>query len=133
MPLIVASGGNAGAQAATLMVRAIATGQAHAHDWARLLAKELAVSLALGVTMGLVIWGIGAIRGGAGVGIAVALSMVCVVIVGSTIGMMLPFLLNRLKLDPAAASAPLITSIADIVGVLIYFSIATAILGLPAP
>jgi magnesium transporter len=58
--------------------------------------------------------------------------MVCVVVAGSLVGMTLPFLLSRLKLDPAAASAPLITSIADVVGVLIYFSIATTVLMMPA-
>ncbi len=131
MPLIVASGGNAGAQASTLMVRAIATGEARPQDLAHLLAKETAVSAALGVTMGLAIWGVGAIQGGTEIGIAVALSMVCVVVVGSLFGMVLPFLLHRLRLDPAAASAPLVTSIADILGVLIYLAIATAILDLP--
>lgn len=129
LPLIVASGGNAGAQAATLMVRAIATGEARPRDWVRLLGKELLVSVALGITMGLAIWGVGLIRGGAGVGAAVALAMVSVVVVGSLIGMLLPFLLHRLRLDPAAASAPLVTSIADIVGVLVYLGIATALLG----
>jgi magnesium transporter len=58
----------------------------------------------------------------------VALSMVCVVTFGSMVGMVLPFVLARLKFDPATASAPLITSIADICGILIYFSLATAIL-----
>ena len=58
--------------------------------------------------------------------------MVLIVIVGSLIGMCLPFLLSRLKFDPATASAPLVTSIADASGVLVYFGIATAVLGLPA-
>lgn len=132
LPLIIDSSGNAGSQAATLMVRALATGEAQLRDWARLLGKELTVSTALGVTMGLVIWGVGVVRAGAEVGLVVALSMVCVVVVGSLIGMTLPFLLSRLGLDPATASAPLITSIADVVGVLIYFSIATAVLMMPA-
>jgi len=57
--------------------------------------------------------------------------MQIVVIIGSLIGMSLPFLLSKLKMDPASASAPLITSIADIIGVLVYFSIATMILDLP--
>lgn len=132
LPLIIASGGNAGAQAATLMVRALATGEVQMRDWAWLLGKELFVALALGLTMGLVIWGVGVIRGGLEIGLVVALSMVCVVVAGSLVGMTLPFLLSRLKLDPATASAPLITSIADVVGVLIYFSIATTVLMMPA-
>nr|WP_282571392.1 magnesium transporter [Methylonatrum kenyense] len=132
LPLIVDSGGNAGSQSATLMVRALATGDVRMKDWLRLWGKELGVATALGLTMGLAVSTIGLWRGGPEVAIVVALAMVCVVIVGSMIGMLLPFLLTRMKLDPATASAPLITSIADICGIMIYFSIATAVLTLPA-
>ncbi len=132
LPLIVDSGGNAGSQSATLMVRALAIGDVRPKDWLRLWGKELGVAAALGITMGLAVWGLGLWRGGPEVGTVVALAMVCVVIFGSMIGMVLPFLLERLKFDPATASAPLITSIADICGILIYFSIATAVLTLPA-
>ena len=59
--------------------------------------------------------------------------MLLVVVAGSVVGMSLPFLLSRFKLDPAASSAPLITSIADGVGVIVYFTLATVMLGLPAP
>jgi magnesium transporter len=72
-------------------------------------------------------------RGGPEIALVVALTMQIVVIIGSLIGMSLPFLLSKLKMDPAAASAPLITSIADIIGVLVYFSIATVVLDLPMP
>ncbi len=129
LPLIVDSGGNAGSQSATLMVRALATGDVRMKDWLRLWGKELAVATGLGVTMAVAVWGIGLWRGGAEVAMVVSLAMVMVVIVGSMIGMLLPFLLTRMNLDPATASAPLITSIADICGILIYFSIATVLLG----
>jgi len=132
LPLIVDSGGNAGAQSSTLMVRALATGDVRPRDWLRLWGKELGVAIALGVTMGIAVWGLGLWRGGADVGTVVALSMVLVVVFGSMIGMVLPFALTRFGFDPATASAPLITSIADIGGILIYFSIATAILTVPA-
>jgi magnesium transporter len=125
LPLLIGSAGNAGAQAATLMVRALATGDVERRDWLALLGRELAVAAAIGVTMAAAVSIIGFYRGGVDVGIVVAASMVIVVIIGSVIGMSLPFLLNRLDLDPATASAPLVTSIADIAGVLIYFSIAT--------
>src|SRR5699024_11277177 len=69
-------------------------------------------------------------RGGMDIAIVVALTMTLIVIVGSLIGMSLPFIFRKLKLDPATASAPLITSIADIVGVLIYFGIAAWFLNL---
>ncbi len=61
-------------------------------------------------------------------GLAVAISMVLVVVMASMFGMVLPFALNRFGLDPASASAPLITSVADVFGILIYFSVATAVL-----
>lgn len=118
LPLLIASSGNAGAQSATLMVRGLATGDVQGRDWLRLLGKEL-VSL------------LGMYRAGAQVAVVVAVTMVAVVLVGSLIGLGLPLLLNRFGIDPAVASAPLVTSIADIAGVLIYFSFASWYLGLP--
>ncbi|WP_445004002.1 magnesium transporter [Halomonas mongoliensis] len=132
LPLLVDSSGNAGAQAATLMVRGMATGEVRRSDWARLLSREVAVALALGLTMALCILGIGTLRAGPEIASVVAISMVLVVLMGSLIGMLLPLALERLGLDPATASAPLVTSLADIVGVVLYFALATAMLGLPA-
>lgn len=129
LPLLIGSAGNAGAQSSTLMVRAMATGDVRGRDWLRMAAKELGVSGALALTMAAAVSVIAIFRGGVEVGIVVALTMVVVVVVGSLVGMSLPFLLSRLDLDPATASAPLVTSIADITGVLIYFSIATWVLG----
>ena len=86
------------------------------------------VALLLGVVMAIAVSVLGVIRGGAEIALVVSMTMVCVVMVGSLIGMSLPFALSRMKLDPATASAPLITSIADAAGVLIYFGIATAML-----
>lgn len=125
LPLLIASAGNAGSQAATLMIRALATGDVRTRDWFRLLGKEAAVSAVLGGTMALAAAAIGAYRGGSEVAVVVAATMVLVVVIGSLVGMSLPFLLNRLRLDPATASAPLVTSIADITGVLVYLSIAS--------
>lgn len=129
LPLLIASAGNAGSQAATLMIRAMATGDVRARDWFRLLGREAAVAGVLGVTMAAAVAAIGLFRGGAGVAVVVAATMVLVVLIGSLIGMSLPFLLNRLRLDPATASAPLVTSIADITGVVVYLSIASWYLG----
>ncbi|QGG46807.1 magnesium transporter [Heliorestis convoluta] len=129
LPLLIDSGGNAGSQSATLMVRALATGDVKLRDWTRFLGKEVAVASLMGLAMGLAVATIGIFRAGPEVAVVVALTMVVVVLVGSVIGMSLPFALSRLRLDPATASAPLITSIADIAGVLIYFSIATWYLG----
>ena len=128
LPLLIGSGGNAGAQSATLMVRALATGDVGLRDWLRMLGKELAVSGALGITMAVAASLIGIVRAPE-VTWVVASTMFVIVIVGSLMGMSMPFLLTRLGFDPATASAPLITSLADIVGVIIYFSIAAWYLG----
>ncbi|MCH8553052.1 MAG: magnesium transporter [Natronospirillum sp.] len=132
LPLLVDSSGNAGSQAATLMVRGLATGDVRLADWGRHFGRELLVAGSLGLTMALAVSVLGVIRGGPDIALVVASSMIVVVVMGSLIGMSLPFLLNRLGWDPATASAPLVTSIADAVGVLIYFTIATMVLGLPA-
>ena len=128
LPLLIGSGGNAGAQAATLMVRGMATGDVGVKDWSTLLGRELLVAGALGLTMALAVAPIGVMRGGEAVAMVVAMSMVTIVLFGSLLGMCLPFVLNRLGWDPATASAPLVTTLIDASGVLIYFSIATAIL-----
>lgn len=133
LPLLIASSGNAGAQSATLMVRALATGDVVLKDWTGMLLRELAVAALLGATMALAVAGIGFWRGGSQIALIVTLTMLVVVIAGSIVGMTLPFLLSRFSLDPAASSAPLITSIADGVGVIVYFTLATVMLGLPAP
>ncbi|WP_019015361.1 magnesium transporter [Elioraea tepidiphila] len=128
LPLLIDSGGNAGSQSATLMVRALATGEARLGDWARMLGREVSVAGLLGLTMAGAVSILGLVRGGPEIAVIVAMTMVCVVLVGSVIGLSLPFLLTKMKLDPATASAPLITSIADATGVLIYFAIASALL-----
>lgn len=132
LPLLIGSSGNAGSQAATLMVRALATGDVMLKDWGKMLGREVLIAVLLGLTMALAVSGIGWYRGGPGVAVAVALTMVLVVVVGSLIGMSLPFILSRFKLDPATASAPLVTTLADAAGVFIYFGVATMIL-FPTP
>lgn len=124
LPLLIDSGGNAGAQSATLMVRALATGEVALKDWAKLVGKEVFIALLLGITMAAAVSLVAGVRAPE-IAVIVAVSMVCIVLVGSVFGLLLPFIFTRLKLDPAAASAPLITSVSDISGVIIYFSIAT--------
>ncbi len=128
LPLLIGSGGNAGAQAATLMVRGMATGDVGVKDWGKLLGRELLVAGSLGLTMAIAVTPIGIMRGGNEVAFVVATSMITIVLFGSLLGMCLPFVLERFKLDPATASAPLVTTLIDASGVVIYFSIATAVL-----
>src|SRR5690606_36472267 len=131
LPILIASGGYAGSQSATLMVRALATGEIGMSDWGRVLGRELVVAVLLGLSMVAAIAIIGVVRGGREIALVIALSMILIVIVGSLIGMVLPFLLSPFNMDPATASTPLVTSIAEATGVLIYFSIANAILVMP--
>lgn len=132
IPLLIDSGGNTGAQSATLMVRALATGDIHLKRWARAIRKELLVGALLGVTMGGLSFLLGAFRAEPGLGLKIGFvigsSMILIIIVANIIGAVLPFLLTKLKLDPAVASSPLITSLADAAGLLIYFGVATAVL-----
>jgi magnesium transporter len=130
LPLLIASGGNAGTQSATLMVRALATGDVRPADFGKLLSREVVVALTLGITMAVAVSMIGVWRGGPEIALVVALAMVSIVLMGALIGMCLPFIFAKFNRDPAAASGPLVTSIADVLGVLIYFTIAAQLLGL---
>ena len=129
LPLLIDSAGNAGSQSATLMIRSMAIGDVKTSDWYKLVWKEAIVSLLLGITMAMVVSAVASFRAPEIV-LVVAITMLLIVLIGSLIGLLLPFLFTKLKLDSAIASAPLITSIADICGVLIYFSVASKILGI---
>lgn len=130
MPLVIASGGNCGAQSATLMVRAIATGDLELSNWLMAVGKELVVGGLLGIVMALIAAGAGQLYGGdSKLTLIVGLSMVAIVFVANGFGALLPFALSRFNIDPAAASSPLITSIMDVLGLIIYFSIAVLVLG----
>jgi magnesium transporter len=129
LPMLIGSAGNAGSQSATLVIRAMAVGDVHASDWLRLLGREFGVANALGASMAVAVALVAFYHGGPQVMIVVAATMACVVVAGSLVGLSLPFVLQRFRLDPATASAPLVTSVADISGVLIYFSIAHWVLG----
>lgn len=129
LPLLIDSGGNAGSQSATLMIRAMAMGDVQPKDWIKLLGKELLVSLLLGITMAIGVSMVASFRAPEII-LVLAITMTLVVVVGSVVGMLLPFIFTKLKIDPATASAPLITSISDITGVFIYFTVASKILGL---
>ena len=110
------------------MVRGMATGDVGVKDWGKLLGRELLVAGSLGITMAIAVTPIGIMRGGEELAMVVALSMVTIVLFGSLLGMCLPFVLERFKVDPATASAPLGTTLIDASGVVIYFSIATLLL-----
>jgi magnesium transporter len=128
IPLLIGTGGNAGAQAATLMVRELATGDIDFKDWLQILWKEIRDGAMLGATMAVAGFVLGFWRGGPKVGLVISLTMLILLFLANIVGILLPFVLVRLKLDPAVASNPLITTLADSMGLLIYFSVATAVL-----
>lgn len=128
LPLLIDSGGNAGSQSATLMIRYLALGEIKISDWYKLIGREVLVSFLLGITMAAAIAAVASFRAPEII-IVVAIAMVLNVMLGSLIGLLLPFIFTKLKIDPATASAPLVTSLSDICGVLIYFSIAAKYLG----
>ena len=137
VPLIISSGGNAGSQATSLVIRAMAIGDVRLRDWWRVLRRELMAGMALGCVLAtialcrILLWpGKEKIYGEHYllVGVTVACSLVGVVLFGSIAGAMLPFLLRRLGFDPAAASAPFVATLVDVTGLVIYFTIAYQVL-----
>ena len=129
LPVLVDTAGNAGSQSATLIIRALALGTVKMKDWLFMLGKELIVASLLGLVMGAGISIMGFIRGNAHIAKVVVVSMFVNVIIGSLIGVLLPFIFTKLKKDPATASTPLITTLADIIGTAVYLTIATIMLG----
>jgi len=137
IPLVISSGGNSGSQASTLVIRAMAMEEVRLRDWARVLRREVAAGLLLGVLLGVigllrvVLWPGRVSAFGEHfflVGLTVAVSLVWIVLWGAVAGAMLPFLLRRLGFDPASASAPFVSTLVDVTGLVIYFSVATALL-----
>jgi magnesium transporter len=137
IPLIISSGGNSGSQASTLVIRALAMGEVRLRDWWRVFVRELGTSFLLGAILGLigllriVLWPTRESLYGEHfllIGYTVAVSLVWIVVWGSIAGSMLPFVLHRLGLDPASASAPFVATLVDVTGLVIYFSVATMFL-----
>jgi magnesium transporter len=137
VPLIISSGGNSGSQASTLMVRAMALGEVRLGHVLRVLRRELGAGVVLGAilaTIGMVrilVWQ--SLFGTYGehaalIAVTVGLSLVGVVTWGTVSGSMLPFVLRRLRFDPASASAPFVATLVDVSGLVIYFSVAQVVL-----
>lgn len=132
IPLIIASGGNAGAQSSTLIIRALAVGEMAPRDWLRVLVRELAIGLSIGVALGAIGFAraffLGESIEPARIAGAVGLAILAVVTLGATIGSLLPLGIRRLGFDPAVSSTPFIASLIDVLGLLVYFALARFIL-----
>lgn len=137
MPVIMSSGGNSGSQASTLIIQAMAMGEVTLRDWWLVMRREIISGLLLGIILG----ALGFFRiafeevfltayGDAWYlyGLAIGASLVGVVLWGSLVGSMLPFILRRCGADPASSSAPFVATIVDVTGLVIYFSFASLIL-----
>src|SRR5262245_11273806 len=142
IPLIISSGGNSGSQATTLVIRAMALGEVTLRDWWRVIRREVAAGLTLGCMLGtigisrILLWQAVALATDKDlygqhyllVAMTVGASLVGVVLFGTLAGAMLPFVLRRLGLDPASASAPFVATLVDVTGLIIYFTVASIVL-----
>ena len=129
IPLLIGTGGNTSSQAATLIIRALATGELTIKKWFTVLRKELFVGILLGLALGFILYlGGKFLVVGSEIGLVVGISVFLIVIWANLIGSLLPILLFRLNLDPAIISNPLLSTLLDITGLVIYFSIASFIL-----
>lgn len=136
VPLCLSTGGNSGAQAATLITRSLAVGEVTLGGWWRVLRHELLMGIVLGLTLG----AIGFVRasltpasvlGGVDrwlMAWVIAQSVACICLWGSLVGAMLPLIFRRLGADPAYASSPFVSTFVDVTGITIYFTIAQAYL-----
>ena len=134
IPLIMSSGGNSGSQASTLIIQAMALNELSIKDWWRVMRRELLTGFLLGLILGLIgllrisIWqNLHIFDYGEHwkiIALTISCSLIGIVLWGSLMGSMLPILLKRLKLDPAASSAPFVATLVDVTGIVIYFSIA---------
>jgi len=139
LPLMISSGGNSGSQASTLIIQAMATGEVKLKHWWKVFRREIISGLSLGAILGIIgflriylwhfifpdLYGSNWIL----VGLTVSLSLLGIVMWGSLIGSMLPFILRRLGADPATSSAPFVATIVDVTGLIIYLTVAGWIFG----
>ncbi len=138
IPLIMSSGGNSGSQATSLLIRSLALEEVKLRDWWRVLVREIPTGVVLGALLGalgffrIILWNnLGIYDYGEHyilIGITIWIALVGIVTFGSATGSMLPFALQRVGLDPASASAPLVATLVDVLGLIIYFSVAAVIL-----
>ncbi|MDQ6885852.1 MAG: magnesium transporter [Gemmatimonadota bacterium] len=138
IPLVMSSGGNSGSQATSLIIRAMALREVTLRDWWRVAVRELPTGIVLGTMLGVLgilrisIWqAVGFYDYGVHhvlIAITIGCALVGVVTFGSLTGSMLPFVLRRLGFDPASASAPFVATLVDVTGLIIYFTVAFAIL-----
>lgn len=130
VPLLIGTGGNTGNQAATTVTRALALNDVRPRDILRVLAKELRVGALLGAVLGLLGFAVATLVYDVRIGVVIGLTLLAVCTMAATVGGVMPLIARALKVDPAVFSNPFITTFVDAAGLIIYFLIATAVLGL---
>ncbi len=131
MPIIIGMGGNIGTQSATIVIRGLATGRVNIRDAWKVIFKEVKVGLILGVSYGIgltILVDVLYPSSGIMVGLVVGLGICAVMIISTLVGTFAPILLDRMKIDPAIATGPFVTTSIDILGLLVYFTIAVLLL-----
>ena len=129
VPLLISTGGNSGSQSASLIIRGLAVGEVKVADWWRIAGRELAQGIVLGLILAAVgmarvmMWG-----DGLRFGLLVGGTLIGIVVMGCVVGSMLPLLLRRVGFDPATSSSPFISSLVDLLGIIIYFNLAQVML-----
>lgn len=130
IPLVVASGGNSGNQSATLVITALSTGDCTLADWPRILRREIVLGLLLGGLLAVPGYLLAAFYAPNLVAaLVIPVTILGVVMMGTLVGSVLPLLFRSLGLDPALMSNPFVSAIVDVVGIVLYMSIAFAVLG----
>ncbi|MEU7628818.1 magnesium transporter [Nocardia sp. NPDC049220] len=130
IPLLIGAGGNAGAQAATACVRALAVGEVRVSDLFKVIWRECRVGLVLGSLLAAAGLVIGALFVGPRIALVVGITLVLICGWAATIGGTMPLLAKKLRIDPAVVSAPMVTTLVDATGLIIYFTTAQLVLGI---
>lgn len=131
IPLLIGTGGNSGSQASTLVIRAMALGEVTLQDFVKVVWREARVGLVMGGLMAVAMMARSMIQGGSlHLGLTVASTVALIVLLASTAGAALPLIGRRLGFDPAVFSSPMITTVVDAAGLMIYFQMARLVLGL---
>jgi magnesium transporter len=133
IPVVMDMGGNAGTQSATIFARGLAMGQIEEGKFVKPLLREIGIGLGMGIALGAVVGFIASLwQGMFELGLVVGLALGLTILISAILGFVIPFLMVKAGLDQAAGSTPFITTIKDITGLLIYFSLAYVLLGVSA-
>ncbi|MCL1869907.1 MAG: magnesium transporter [Promicromonosporaceae bacterium] len=130
IPLLIGTGGKVGTQASSACVRALAIGEVRPSDIARVTLREAATGLLLGAGLGVLAIGAGLFFTGLDVALVVGVSLLLICLLGALVGGLSPLAARKLNIDPALVSAPVVTTVVDVLGLVIYFLVASALLGL---